>query len=122
MGKGYNELENMGIAAFFSIVNEPMDLQYAINNAFELIEISTQEIYKAISLWLENNMFKDKVDLVIIGAGIIGLATANEIIKTKKNIKILLVEKSSGVASQQSGHNSGVIHSGIYYKPGSFKA
>ncbi|MEC7870770.1 MAG: FAD-dependent oxidoreductase, partial [Chloroflexota bacterium] len=67
-------------------------------------------------------MFKDKVDLVIIGGGIIGLATANEIIKTKKNIKILLVEKSSGVASQQSGHNSGVIHSGIYYKPGSFKA
>ena len=50
LGKGYNELENMGIDAFFSIVNEPMDLQYAINNAFELIEISTQEIYKAISL------------------------------------------------------------------------
>ena len=67
-------------------------------------------------------MFKDNVDLVIIGGGIIGLATANEIINTKKNIKILLVDKSSEVASQQSGHNSGVIHSGIYYKPGSFKA
>ena len=50
LGKGYNELENMGIDAFFSIVNGPMDLQYAINNAFELIEISTLEIYKAISL------------------------------------------------------------------------
>ena len=47
-------------------------------------------------------MFKDNVDLVIIGGGIIGLATANEIIKTKKNIKILIVDKSSEVASQQS--------------------
>jgi glycerate kinase len=50
LGKGYRELKHMGIDAFFSIVNEPMDLQYAINNAFELIEISTQEIYKTISL------------------------------------------------------------------------
>ena len=50
LGNGYNELENMGIDSFFSIVNTPMDLQYAINNAFELIEISTQEIYKTISL------------------------------------------------------------------------
>ena len=50
LGKGYNELENMGIDSFFSIVNGPMDLQYAINNAFQLIEISTQEIYKTISL------------------------------------------------------------------------
>ena len=43
-------MQNMGIHSFFSIVNTPMDLQYAINNAFELIEISTQEIYKTISL------------------------------------------------------------------------
>ncbi|MAM45038.1 MAG: glycerate kinase [Chloroflexi bacterium] len=50
LGKGYNELENMGIDAFFSIVNGPMDLQYAINNAFKLIETTTQEIYKSISL------------------------------------------------------------------------
>jgi len=50
LGKGYSELKNVGICAFFSIVNEPMDLQYAINNAYELIEITTQEIYKTISL------------------------------------------------------------------------
>ena len=50
LGNGYNELQNMGIHSFFSIVNTPMDLQYAINNAFELIEISTQEVYKTISL------------------------------------------------------------------------
>ena len=67
-------------------------------------------------------MLKENIDLVIIGGGIIGLATANEILRTKKNINIVVLEKSSSVASQQSGHNSGVIHSGIYYKPGSFKA
>lgn len=67
-------------------------------------------------------MLKNNIDVVIIGGGIIGLATANEILRTKKNINILVLEKSSAVASQQSGHNSGVIHSGIYYKPGSFKA
>ena len=63
-----------------------------------------------------------KAKVVIIGGGIIGLATANEILRAKKNINIVVLEKSSTVASQQSGHNSGVIHSGIYYKPGSFKA
>ena len=67
-------------------------------------------------------MLKNDIDLVIIGGGIIGLATANEILRSKKNINIVVLEKSSTVASQQSGHNSGVIHSGIYYKPGSFKA
>ena len=67
-------------------------------------------------------MLKNDIDLVIIGGGIIGLATANEILRAKKNINIVVLEKSSTVASQQSGHNSGVIHSGIYYKPGSFKA
>ena len=61
-------------------------------------------------------------DLVIIGGGIIGLAVANDLIKRNSKLKILVVEKDSNVASQQSGHNSGVIHSGIYYKPGSFKA
>ena len=67
-------------------------------------------------------MLKENIDLVIIGAGIIGLATANEIIKSEKNKNILVLDKSNSVASQQSGHNSGVIHSGIYYKPGSLKA
>ena len=54
-------------------------------------------------------------DLVIIGGGIIGLAVANDIIKRNSKLKILLLEKDTNVASQQSGHNSGVIHSGIYY-------
>ena len=67
-------------------------------------------------------MIKDNFDVVIIGAGIIGLATALKLLQKKPKIKLGIVEKDSIVGQQQSGHNSGVIHSGIYYKPGSFKA
>ena len=61
-------------------------------------------------------------DVTIIGAGLIGLSTALHLLQRKPDIKLTVIEKSDGPASQQSGHNSGVIHSGIYYKPGSFKA
>jgi (S)-2-hydroxyglutarate dehydrogenase len=61
-------------------------------------------------------------DLVIVGAGILGLAIAKEITNNNKNIKLLVIEKESSVARHQSSHNSGVIHSGLYYKPGSLKA
>lgn len=61
-------------------------------------------------------------DVIIGGAGIIGLATAYKILHAKPNAKLLILEKEKGVAQHQSGHNSGVIHSGIYYKPGSLKA
>jgi len=67
-----------------------------------------------------NNMRKRKV--VVIGAGLVGLATAYRIIEKYKNISLTLLEKEPGPARHQSGHNSGVIHSGIYYKPGSLKA
>jgi L-2-hydroxyglutarate oxidase LhgO len=63
-----------------------------------------------------------KVDLVIIGGGIVGLATALESIRRHRDRRIAVVEKESKIASHQTGHNSGVIHSGIYYKPGSLKA
>jgi L-2-hydroxyglutarate oxidase len=61
-------------------------------------------------------------DVIIIGAGIIGLATAYKLIEKKPLIKIGLIEKELNVSMHQTGHNSGVIHSGIYYKPGSLKA
>ncbi len=61
-------------------------------------------------------------DVVIIGAGIIGLATAYQIQKLKPNWKIQVLEKECKAALHQTGRNSGVIHSGIYYKPGSLKA
>jgi L-2-hydroxyglutarate oxidase LhgO len=61
-------------------------------------------------------------DLVIIGGGVVGLSTALHMLHTFPQLRLLLVEKEDRVARHQSGHNSGVIHSGIYYKPGSLKA
>ena len=61
-------------------------------------------------------------DFVIIGAGIIGAAVANELSQKRPGAKILLLDKASQAASQQTGRNSGVIHAGVYYPPGSYKA
>jgi (S)-2-hydroxyglutarate dehydrogenase len=61
-------------------------------------------------------------DFVIIGGGIVGLSTGMALGKHYPNARILVVEKESNWAFHQTGNNSGVIHSGIYYKPGSFKA
>ena len=63
-----------------------------------------------------------KYDVVVIGAGIVGLATALQLKKAKPSLNVLVLEKESKVAAHQTGNNSGVIHSGIYYKPGSLKA
>jgi len=65
---------------------------------------------------------KTDYDIAIIGAGIVGLATAYQISKKDKDKRIVIVEKESSAGQHQSGHNSGVIHSGIYYRPGSLKA
>jgi len=61
-------------------------------------------------------------DVIIAGAGIVGLATALGILEEKPGAKLLILEKEAGEARHQTGNNSGVIHSGIYYKPGSLKA
>jgi L-2-hydroxyglutarate oxidase len=61
-------------------------------------------------------------DLLIIGAGIVGLATALEVTRRFPAMRIVVVEKEDRVAAHQTGHNSGVIHSGLYYKTGSLKA
>jgi L-2-hydroxyglutarate oxidase len=63
-----------------------------------------------------------KYDIIIIGGGIVGLATALRLLESKPDLKLAILEKEDGVARHQTGHNSGVIHSGIYYKPGSLKA
>ena len=63
-----------------------------------------------------------KFDCIIIGGGILGLTTAYEYQNKFPNKKLLILEKESNIFKHQSGRNSGVIHSGIYYKPGSFKA
>ncbi|HEY1046079.1 MAG TPA: L-2-hydroxyglutarate oxidase [Bacteroidia bacterium] len=61
-------------------------------------------------------------DVAVVGAGIVGLATALQIKKSNPDLKVLILEKENKVAAHQTGNNSGVIHSGIYYKPGSLKA
>ena len=61
-------------------------------------------------------------DVIIIGAGILGLSTAFKLTEKNPSLKICIIEKENSCAFHQTGHNSGVIHSGIYYKPGSLKA
>ncbi|XP_066903352.1 L-2-hydroxyglutarate dehydrogenase, mitochondrial [Halyomorpha halys] len=61
-------------------------------------------------------------DVVIIGGGIVGMATAKRLVEKNGNVTCAVVEKENKLAYHQSGHNSGVVHAGIYYKPGSLKA
>jgi L-2-hydroxyglutarate oxidase len=61
-------------------------------------------------------------DVIIIGGGIVGLATALQLKQQRPTLEVILIEKEPAVARHQTGHNSGVIHSGLYYKPGSLKA
>lgn len=61
-------------------------------------------------------------DVVIVGGGIVGLATGLKIQKARPDLKIAILEKEDQLAKHQTGNNSGVIHSGLYYKPGSLKA
>jgi len=67
-------------------------------------------------------MTDSRYDVIIIGGGVVGLAVALEITCRLPALRLLLLEKEDRVARHQSGHNSGVIHSGVYYKPGSLKA
>src|SRR5215831_8325623 len=61
-------------------------------------------------------------DVIIAGGGIVGLATAHRLLESRPQLKILLLEKEPKLAAHQTGNNSGVLHSGLYYKPGSEKA
>ncbi len=63
-----------------------------------------------------------KYDVLIIGAGIVGLATALKLKEKKPELSVAILEKEEAIAMHQTGNNSGVIHSGLYYKPGSQKA
>jgi (S)-2-hydroxyglutarate dehydrogenase len=61
-------------------------------------------------------------DVAVIGAGIVGLATAREILRRCPDTRLIVLEKEPQIGQHQTGHNSGVIHAGIYYKPGTLKA
>lgn len=61
-------------------------------------------------------------DFIIIGGGIVGMSTAMQLLQQMPEKKVLVLEKESSAAQHQTGHNSGVIHAGVYYTPGSLKA
>jgi L-2-hydroxyglutarate oxidase LhgO len=61
-------------------------------------------------------------DIVIVGGGIVGLATARELLIRRPGQRVAILEKESSIGQHQTGHNSGVIHAGVYYAPGSLKA
>jgi L-2-hydroxyglutarate oxidase LhgO len=64
----------------------------------------------------------ERADVAVIGGGIIGLATAYRLLDARPDLRLVVLEKEKELASHQSGHNSGVIHAGLYYPPGSLKA
>jgi len=67
-------------------------------------------------------MSGDRRDVAVVGGGILGLALARELLTRRPDLRLTLFERETGVGQHQTGHNSGVIHAGIYYKPGSLKA
>src|SRR5437763_8693370 len=64
----------------------------------------------------------ERFDVAVVGGGIIGLATAHQLQRRWPGLSVAVVEKEPHVAGHQSSHNSGVLHSGVYYSPGSLKA
>jgi (S)-2-hydroxyglutarate dehydrogenase len=67
-------------------------------------------------------MGDDAFDVIVIGAGLVGLGTAMALLAERPGLRLAVLEKESSVGTHQSGHNSGVIHAGLYYQPGSLKA
>ena len=64
----------------------------------------------------------DRFDVAVVGGGIVGLATTRALLAERSGLRVVILEKEARLATHQTGHNSGVIHSGIYYRPGSHKA
>lgn len=68
------------------------------------------------------NVADRMLDVAVIGGGLVGLATAMALLQERPGLRLAVLEKEASIASHQSGHNSGVIHAGLYYQPGSLKA
>jgi L-2-hydroxyglutarate oxidase len=64
----------------------------------------------------------DRADIAVVGAGIVGLATARALLRAHPGLRLVVVDKEPGIAAHQTGHNSGVLHAGVYYASGSRKA
>ena len=67
-------------------------------------------------------MPENEFDIAIVGGGIIGLSTGMQLLGRFPRLRVAVLEKDGGLAAQQTGHNSGVVHSGVYYRPDSLKA
>ena len=67
-------------------------------------------------------MKSTRYDIIVIGAGIVGLATAMRLLERHPRLRLAVLDKEEGIARHQTGHNSGVLHRGVYYAPGSLKA
>jgi L-2-hydroxyglutarate oxidase len=72
--------------------------------------------------WPRAGGSQDVYDVIVVGAGILGLATARELLHRRSRVRLLVVDKELVLAAHQTGHNSGVLHAGLYYQPGSLKA
>jgi len=64
----------------------------------------------------------ERCDLAVVGGGIVGLAVARELTRRRPSASVCVLEREVEIATHQTGHNSGVIHAGVYYTPGSLKA
>ena len=67
-------------------------------------------------------MKSTRYDVIVVGAGIVGLATAMRLLERHPRLRLAVLDKEEGIARHQTGHNSGVLHRGVYYAPGSLKA
>src|ERR1700729_3679279 len=65
---------------------------------------------------------REGCDVLVIGAGLVGLGTAMALLEARPGLRVTVLEKEAAVGTHQSGHNSGVMHAGLYYQPGSLKA
>ena len=104
----------------------PVLLKTDQNGNIAYVFLSRRNIFRALGLESGNKKEKEYTlktyDILIVGGGIVGLATAYQLLKRRPGLKIVVLEKEGRVAQHQSSRNSGVLHSGIYYRPGSLRA
>jgi (S)-2-hydroxyglutarate dehydrogenase len=74
------------------------------------------------ALWLGSDVTTERADVAVIGGGLLGLATTYQLLERRPGLRVAIVEREAEIAGHQSGHNSGVLHAGLYYVPGSLKA
>jgi L-2-hydroxyglutarate oxidase len=82
----------------------------------------TSKTFTAGTIDRDNEPMADTYDVIVVGGGILGLSTARSLLLERPGLRLALLEKEPELAVHQTGHNSGVVHSGIYYAPGSLKA